>query len=126
LSFISNRCCLWASLLAQTETLVAKRESESLAGTERLMEEVCELENSMQALQRVKANKGSPGVDGMTVEQLSEYLKQHGMLILRGMENLGLYLLILKADTRLLFSVTFYVLILNADKGVVFLSICMC
>src|SRR5215472_8504292 len=61
-----------------TETLMAKRESESLAGTERLMEEVCGLENSMQALQRVKANKGSPGVDGMTVEQLSEYLKQHG------------------------------------------------
>jgi hypothetical protein len=28
-----------------TETLVAKRKSESLAGTERLMEEVCELEN---------------------------------------------------------------------------------
>ena len=61
-----------------TETLVAKRKSESLAGTERLMEEVCELENSKQALQRVKANKGSPGVDGMTVEELPEYLKQHG------------------------------------------------
>ncbi len=61
-----------------TETLMAKRKSESLAGTERLMEEVCELENSKQALQRVKANKGSPGVDGMTVEELPEYLKQHG------------------------------------------------
>jgi RNA-directed DNA polymerase len=48
------------------ETQVAKRKSESLAGTERLMEEVCELENCKQALQRVKANKGSPGVDGMT------------------------------------------------------------
>ena len=61
-----------------TETLVAKRKTESLAGTERLMEEVCELENSKQALQRVKANKGSPGVDGRTVEELPEYLKQHG------------------------------------------------
>jgi hypothetical protein len=61
-----------------TETLVAKRKPESLAGTERLMEEVCELENSKQALQRVKANKGSPGVDGMTVEELPGYLKQHG------------------------------------------------
>ena len=61
-----------------TETLVAKRKSESLAGTERLMEEVCGLENSRQALQQVKANKGSPGADGMTVEQLPEYLKQHG------------------------------------------------
>src|SRR5712691_7601461 len=61
-----------------TETLMATRKSESLAGTERLMEEVCELENCKQALQRVKANKGSPGVDGMTVDELPEYLKQHG------------------------------------------------
>ena len=63
------------------ETQVAKRKSESLAGTERLMEEVCELENCKQALQRVKANKGSPGVDGMTVDELPEYLKQHGLEI---------------------------------------------
>jgi RNA-directed DNA polymerase len=61
-----------------TETLVAKRMPESLAETARLMEEVCEWENCMQALKRVKANKGSPGVDGMTVQQLPEYLKQHG------------------------------------------------
>jgi len=61
-----------------TETLVAKRRTESLAKTERLMEEVCEGENCKQALQRIKANKGSPGVDGMTVEQLPDYLKQHG------------------------------------------------
>src|SRR5712664_1349778 len=61
-----------------TETLMAKHRTESLAGTERLMEEVCELENCKQALQRVKANKGSPGVDGMTVDELPEYLKQHG------------------------------------------------
>ena len=52
---------------------------ESLAETARLMEEVCEWENCMQALKRVKANKGSPGVDGMTVQQLPDYLKQHGL-----------------------------------------------
>src|SRR5262244_2724810 len=70
-----------------TETLVAKRQTESLAGTERLMEEVCELENGKQALQRVKANKGSPGVDGMTVEELPEYLKQHGLTIGEQLRN---------------------------------------
>jgi len=64
-----------------TETRVAEGQTESLAGTERLMEEVCELENCKQALQRVKANKGSPGIDGMTVEELPEYLKQHGLTI---------------------------------------------
>src|SRR6202040_120833 len=64
-----------------TETLMAKHMSESLAGTERLMEEVCELGNCKQALQRVKANKGSPGVDGMTVDELPEYLKQQELEI---------------------------------------------
>src|SRR5499427_4211118 len=70
-----------------TETLMAKRQTESLAGTERLMEEVCELENCKQALQRVKANKGSPGVDRMTVEELPEYLKQHGLEIGEQLRN---------------------------------------
>src|SRR5437870_4618098 len=60
-----------------TETLVAKRKSESLAGTERLMEEVCELENCKQALQRVKANKGSPGVDGMTASDGERHALHH-------------------------------------------------
>jgi RNA-directed DNA polymerase len=70
-----------------TETLVAKRQAESLAETERLMEEVCELENCKQALQRVKANKGSPGVDGMRVEELPEYLKQQGLAIGEQLRN---------------------------------------
>src|ERR1700730_17278024 len=70
-----------------TETLVAKCKAESLAGTERLMEEVCELENCKQALQRVKANKGSPGVDGMTVDELPEYLKRHELEIGEQLRN---------------------------------------
>ena len=41
------------------------------------MEEVCERENCKQALTRVKANKGSPGVDGMTVHELPGFLQQH-------------------------------------------------
>jgi RNA-directed DNA polymerase len=70
-----------------TETLMAKHRIESLAGTERLMEEVCELGNCKQALQRVKANKGSPGVDGMTVDELPEYLKQHELEIGEQLRN---------------------------------------
>src|SRR5437660_5964693 len=41
------------------------------------MEEICERENLKQALQQVKANKGSAGVDGMTVSGITDYLKQH-------------------------------------------------
>jgi RNA-directed DNA polymerase len=60
-----------------TESLAGKRGTESPAIGEQLMEEVCERENCKQALARVKANRGSPGVDGMTVQQLPEHLKQH-------------------------------------------------
>ena len=59
-----------------TESLAAKRGTESPAIGEQLMEEVCERENCKQALKRVKANKGSPGADGMTVGELTGYLKQ--------------------------------------------------
>ena len=60
-----------------TESLAVKREVESPAIGEPLMEEVCERENCKQALARVKANKGSPGVDGMRVCDLPGYLKEH-------------------------------------------------
>ena len=64
-------------LMEGTESLTVKRQAESPAIGEQLMEEVCERENCKQALTRVKANKGSAGVDGMTVQQLPEHLKQH-------------------------------------------------
>jgi RNA-directed DNA polymerase len=64
-----------------TESFSAEHDPESPASTHQLMEEVCERENLKQALQRVKTNKGSPGIDGMTVEELSSYLQQHGPAI---------------------------------------------
>jgi RNA-directed DNA polymerase len=60
-----------------TESRPTVNEPESPASTNRLMEEVCERENLMEALRRVKANKGSAGVDGMTIGELTDYLKQH-------------------------------------------------
>ncbi|MBI2540018.1 MAG: group II intron reverse transcriptase/maturase [Deltaproteobacteria bacterium] len=41
------------------------------------MEEVIERDNLREALRRVKANKGSPGVDGMRVDEVAGYLKEH-------------------------------------------------
>lgn len=57
-----------------TESSLARYESESLAESERLMEAICEPKNLKQALRRVKANGGSPGIDGMTVEELPKWL----------------------------------------------------
>jgi len=51
--------------------------SERPATTERLMERVVEVRNVKEALRRVQANKGEPGVDGMTVARLGRYLKHH-------------------------------------------------
>jgi RNA-directed DNA polymerase len=60
-----------------TELPVAKGAPESPTQTDSLMEEVCQRDNLWKALKRVQANKGSPGVDGMTVRQLPGYLKRH-------------------------------------------------
>jgi len=61
----------------ETESSGAASGPESPARTNRLMEEVCERENLKAALKQVKANKGSPGVDGMTVGGIKDYLKQY-------------------------------------------------
>ena len=58
-----------------------RRETEDPAGNQRVMEEVCERENRRKALKRVRANQGSPGIDGMTVEELPGYLEQHWPVI---------------------------------------------
>jgi RNA-directed DNA polymerase len=60
-----------------TEASVAVRAPESPAMCEYLMEEVLERDNLRKALRRVKSNKGSPGIDGMSIWQLPGYLKEH-------------------------------------------------
>jgi group II intron reverse transcriptase/maturase len=54
----------------------AEHETER-SGTSRLMEAVVHPRNISAALKRVKKNKGSPGIDGMTVDQLPAYLDEH-------------------------------------------------
>lgn len=43
-----------------------------------LMAKVCERRNLYVACKRVKSNKGKAGIDGMTVDQLDAYLREHG------------------------------------------------
>ena len=61
----------------ETESLPVVHDPESPASPHRLMEEVGERENLKAAWRQVKGNKGSAGVDGMTVGGLTDYLKQH-------------------------------------------------
>jgi RNA-directed DNA polymerase len=61
----------------EAESRLTTHAPERPAGTTRLMEEICDRENLKEALRRVKANKGSPGMDGITVNQLDDYLIQH-------------------------------------------------
>jgi RNA-directed DNA polymerase len=58
------------------EAPTAANETER-SGTSDLMELVCERQNLQAALKRVKKNEGSPGIDGMTVEELSDHLRAH-------------------------------------------------
>src|ERR1700680_2505548 len=51
------------------------------ANTRRIMEDVCERANLKEALRQVRSNKGSAGVDRMTVDQLGDYLKQNWLAI---------------------------------------------
>ncbi len=46
-------------------------------GEAQLVEEMLERPNLEAALKRVKKNRGSPGIDGMTVEDLTPYLREH-------------------------------------------------
>jgi RNA-directed DNA polymerase len=60
-----------------TESLAANCGAESPGMGNQVMEAVCEWSNIQQAVRRVQANKGSAGVDGMTVHQLPAHLRQH-------------------------------------------------
>ena len=59
------------------EPLMAKAAPESPGLAEQLMEEVCDRGNLERAWKRVRSSKGSPGVDGMTVDAAKDYLREH-------------------------------------------------
>ena len=61
----------------ETEARAANPDTESPATTCQLMEEIVSGENMRRALKRVRSNKGSAGVDGMTVDVLGPHLVEH-------------------------------------------------
>src|SRR5213593_2840541 len=72
----------------ETESSGARNESEKPASTDRMMEAICEWGNLKEAMWRVKANKGSAGIDGVTVDKLPDYRE---LLVIREQLLSGAY-----------------------------------
>jgi len=72
----------------ENESLSAFNEPKSPGDTERIMEEICEWGNLKEAMWRVKANKGSAGIDGMSVDELPDY---RDLLVIREQLLSGTY-----------------------------------
>ena len=62
------------------EARPAWQQQEGLGG-EDLLGQALSRENMAAAWKRVKANKGSAGVDGLTIDQMPQYLKTHWLQI---------------------------------------------
>jgi RNA-directed DNA polymerase len=60
----------------RAEPSAANPTTKSPASVEPLMEEVCSRENLEAAWKRVRRNKGSPGVDGVTIDGAKDYLRE--------------------------------------------------
>jgi len=60
-----------------TEASMAERSTERPAKATGLMEVIVRPENMKKALKKVMANKGAPGVDGMTTTELPPFLNQN-------------------------------------------------
>jgi len=59
------------------EVSTAEHRTKSPAMSDQLMEEILERGNLKKALKRVQSNKGAPGIDGVTVDALPGYLREH-------------------------------------------------
>ena len=63
---------------AGAQSAVQPGSGETAGRSQKLLEAILYRDNMNRAYKRVKANKGAPGVDGMTVEEALPWLKEHG------------------------------------------------
>jgi RNA-directed DNA polymerase len=61
----------------QVEMFVASQTAERLGASDRLLEMILERRNMFRALNQVRANKGAPGIDKMSVKKIGGYLRRH-------------------------------------------------
>jgi hypothetical protein len=66
-----------APMVKRSEEAPTATHGNERSGTSGLLELALSRENLQAALKRVKKNKGSPGIDGMTVEALPDHLRAH-------------------------------------------------
>ena len=66
---------------------IALTETEREDGAENLLERILDRNNLNQAYLKVKRNGGSAGIDGMTVEEMLPYLKEHREQLLEALRN---------------------------------------
>lgn len=70
-------------LLVEQQTLMASNKTEDLATD--LLEKVCLRANLNRAYKRVKSNKGSPGIDGMTIDELGDWIRGNKEQLIEGL-----------------------------------------
>lgn len=56
---------------------ISSRESEERDGARDLLESILERENLNRAYKQVKRNHGAPGIDGMTVDSVATWIREH-------------------------------------------------
>lgn len=70
-----------AAVDPRDESAAGKRDVPESISNSVLLDEVLERTNLQRALKRVRQNKGAPGIDGMSVDELPDYLRHHWLEI---------------------------------------------
>lgn len=76
-----------AAALPPDEPVAGSHEQPESIPPRALLAQVLDRANLQRALKQVRRNKGAPGIDGMTVDELPEYLKHHWLDIRAQLET---------------------------------------
>ena len=83
----SDPQCKLAATLSPDEPVAGSNGQPESIPPSALLAQVLDRANLQRALKQVRRNQGAPGIDGMTVEELPEYLKHHWLGIRAQLET---------------------------------------